>query len=71
MKVYLNNREFELENNSTLQCLLEQSGIINPSIMKLGIAAAVNNYVIPKAQWNAYFLNDNDKITIINAVCGG
>ena len=66
MKVYLNNKEIELENNSTIQLLLEQTEFINP-----GIAVAVNNTVIQRAKWDEYFLNDNDKITIIKAVCGG
>ncbi len=66
MKVYLNNKEIELENNSNLIFLLEQYGIIKP-----GIAVAVNNSVIPKTQWDTYFLNDNDKITIIRAISGG
>ena len=66
MKVYLNNKEIELENNSTIQLLLEQTEFINP-----GIAVAVNNTLIQRAKWDEYFLNDNDKITIIKAVCGG
>ena len=66
MKVYLNNKEIELENNSTLMYLLEQSNLIKP-----GIAVAVNNSVVKKTKWDDYFLNDNDKITIIEAVCGG
>ncbi|MCL2039702.1 MAG: sulfur carrier protein ThiS [Bacteroidetes bacterium] len=66
MKVYLNSKEIELENNSNLLLLLEQSNIIKP-----GIAVAVNNFVIPKAQWDNCLLNDNDKITIIKAVSGG
>ena len=66
MKVYLNSKEIELENNSNLLLLLEQSNIIKP-----GIAVAVNNFVIPKLQWDNCLLNDNDKITIIKAVSGG
>jgi sulfur carrier protein len=67
MKVELNNKEFEIENNSSLQLLLEQSN----NIIKPGIAVAVNNSVIPRTKWNDYFLNEDDKIIIIKAVCGG
>jgi len=66
MKIYLNDKEIELENNSTLLFLLEQSNLIGP-----GIAVAVNNSVIQKSKWDIYFLNDNDKIVIIKAFCGG
>ena len=66
MKVYINNKEFELENNSTLMLLLEQSNLVIP-----GIAVAVNSSVIQKTKWNECILNDNDKITIIKAACGG
>ena len=66
MKVYLNNKEIELENNSNLLLLLEETNLIRPSI-----AVAVNNTVVQKSKWNEYILNDNDKITIIKAVFGG
>ena len=66
MKVYLNNKEIELENHSNLLLLLEEANLIKPSI-----AVAVNNTVVQKSKWNEYILNDNDKITIIKAVFGG
>ncbi|MGH1337326.1 MAG: sulfur carrier protein ThiS [Aureispira sp.] len=36
-----------------------------------GIAVAVNNRVIPKNDWPAQSLNDQDSITIITATQGG
>ena len=36
-----------------------------------GIALAVNEKVIPKAEWNKFQLNNNDKILIIKATQGG
>jgi sulfur carrier protein len=36
-----------------------------------GIALAVNDKVISKAEWNNFLLNDNDKILIIQAAQGG
>jgi len=66
MKIYLNNKEIELENNSTLHFLLEQFNLIG-----VGIAVAVNNSVIQKSNWETHFLNDNDKIIIIKAFSGG
>jgi sulfur carrier protein len=36
-----------------------------------GIAVAVNNRMVPRAEWNSYVLNEGDNILIIKAVCGG
>ncbi len=36
-----------------------------------GIAVAVNNEVVAKANWQSYLLNDNDHITVIRATQGG
>jgi sulfur carrier protein len=36
-----------------------------------GIAAAVNNSVVPKTTWEKFQLKENDKIIIIKATQGG
>jgi sulfur carrier protein len=36
-----------------------------------GIAIAVNNTVIPKTQWNEFFVQETDEILIISATQGG
>ena len=36
-----------------------------------GIAVAVNNRMITRAEWDSFALNDGDNILIIKAVCGG
>ena len=56
-----------LENGASLAFALEQNGIQNPK----GIAVAVNNSVVPKAEWQKKVLNENYKITIIKATQGG
>ncbi len=38
---------------------------------KKGIAVAVNNEVVIKANWGKHTLKENDKITIIQATQGG
>ena len=38
---------------------------------KTGIAIAVNNQVISKANWQQILLKDQDKVTIITATQGG
>lgn len=36
-----------------------------------GVAVALNDTVIPKANWSSMTLNQNDQITIIKATQGG
>ena len=36
-----------------------------------GVAGAVNNRVVPRAKWAATQLEEQMKITVIRAVCGG
>ena len=67
MKVFLNNNEINLKQETNLIMLLEIKSINNPK----GIALAVNNKVIPKKEWDNYFLNDGDKVVLIQAACGG
>jgi sulfur carrier protein len=38
---------------------------------KRGVAVAVNNAIISRANWNKYELNENDKVTIIRPTQGG
>lgn len=65
--VFVNNQAFALTGDPTLFLVLEKNGIISQK----GIAVAVNNSVIPKAEWQNKTLNENDKITIIKATQGG
>jgi len=36
-----------------------------------GIAIAINQAIVPKAQWQVHMLHPNDKITLIKATQGG
>jgi sulfur carrier protein len=65
--VFVNNKSCVLEINSSLNTALEQNGINSQK----GIAVAVNNTVVPKAEWQNRILNENDKITVIRATQGG
>ena len=65
MKIRVNNKEVE-----TQTCNLQQlSQELN--FPQTGIAVAVNNRMIPRAQWEHYILNEHDDLIIIKAVCGG
>ena len=67
MKVIINNKEIEVESGTAnLAALLRAQGFTG-----VGQAVAVNNRVVPKADWEACGLEDGMKITVIRAVCGG
>lgn len=67
MKVEINRHEVEVaEGCATLAQLLAKEGFTG-----IGQAVAVDNAVVPKADWEKFVLADGMKITVIRAVCGG
>jgi len=66
MKIEVNNKTYEISEGYTLTNLLEILEL--PS---LGIAFAVSNKVIKKADWDEFVLVEGMKVTVIKAVCGG
>jgi sulfur carrier protein len=67
MEAFINNQPFPLSGLTTLSDVLMQQDFLD----KKGIAVAVNNSVVPKAEWNTYEVKSADKITIIRATQGG
>ncbi len=65
-KVMINQQEVVIDDNCSLQALLNAQGI-NP----VGIAVAVNNSVIKRIEWERTMLADGDKVMVIRATCGG
>ncbi|MCM1452207.1 MAG: sulfur carrier protein ThiS [Clostridium sp.] len=67
MKAEINKKEIEIgAEGLTLAQLLREQGFTG-----IGQAAAVNNRVVPKAEWENFKVKDGMKITVIRAVCGG
>jgi len=66
MEVIINQKTFRLQHH-TISEALQVYGITQTK----GIAIAINNTVIPKAEWCAITLQENDQITIITAAQGG
>ena len=67
MTVYLNQKEF-----STDAARLTVAEVISLNqLPPVGLAVAVNNKVVRKAEWQTTELAEGDKITVITAVCGG
>ena len=67
MEVIINNKSESLTKGTSLQSLLEKQDLLEQK----GIAIAVNDEVVPKAEWNSRILLANDKITVIKATQGG
>lgn len=65
MKVQVNNKEVETHSTTLLQ-LAQELGL-----PVQGIAVAVNNRMVPRTQWEALLLTENDNLVIIKAACGG
>lgn len=65
MKVQVNSKEMETNSTTLLQLAQE----LNLPVQ--GIAVAVNNQMIPRTQWNAFPLKENDSLVVIKAACGG
>lgn len=66
MKVQVNNKEVEINSDSTLVQLTAQL-----ELTVSGIAVAVNNRMIPRTEWEGFSLHENDSVVIIKAACGG
>ena len=66
MKIFLNNKEYEIAMGTTLSDLLT---ILDKE--PNGIAFAINNKVVKKELWNETILEEGAKIILIKAVCGG
>ena len=65
MKLKVNDKE--VETGATNLFLFSQE----QNLPATGIAVAVNNRMIPRAEWDSFALSDGDNILIIKAVCGG
>ncbi len=67
MKLRLNQKEILIgQHQISIAELIEMNQL--PSF---GIAIAVNNKVVLKADWHTTMLHDGDSVTVITAVCGG
>lgn len=66
MQIEVNGELKDFPNPTTLKSLVE----IMLSDTK-GTAVAVNNSVVPKAEWETMQLSENDKVLLIKATQGG
>ena len=65
MNIKINNKETEVKATSLQELATEIS------LPEKGVAVAVNNRLVTRADWNHTAINDGDNIVVIKAVCGG
>ena len=66
MKLLVNNKETELTQGHTIAALAQQL-----ELPKQGVAIALHNRMVPRAEWENTVLNEGDSLVIIKAACGG
>lgn len=66
MQVFINDTPIECKEQLSLAQLLAVQ-----QIQPINIAIAIDNTVIPKAQWDTTIIQENNRIIIIKAVQGG
>ncbi len=68
MEIKVNNQIKKItSNNLTVQTLLD----LEIPNKQNGIAIAINNFVVPKSNWNSHYIKEKDEILIISATQGG
>ncbi|MNC09474.1 Sulfur carrier protein ThiS [compost metagenome] len=66
MRIHFNDEPMQCPDNLMLAMLLEQLSLLKP-----GVALAINQRIVPREQWENYLLNDGDKIVLFQAIAGG
>ena len=66
MHIKLNNETIQVNPSITLLSLLSEYFTI-----ETGLAAAINDRVIPHSRWASSVLNEADEISIFQAIAGG
>lgn len=66
MNIFYNGTSLELDTGLSLQMFLASYG--ND---RAGVAASVNEVVVPRFRWGEYMLNEFDRVLVIEVAQGG
>ncbi|MEQ6971148.1 sulfur carrier protein ThiS [Pectobacterium polaris] len=66
MKITLNDEPFEFPEAITVETLLSQINRLQP-----GTALAINQTIIPHANWSQHQVQNGDDILLFQAIAGG
>jgi sulfur carrier protein len=67
MNISINNQTKQIEENSSLQKIIDST----IGEKQKGIAVAIDGTVVPRLQWAQTFLKENQSVLIIKATQGG
>ena len=67
MVCYVNNTTHEATDNQLLADLLASLG----QTQTRGLAVAINDQVVPRAEWATHAVQPHDRLTLIRATQGG
>lgn len=65
MNITINSKATNTQSENLAQLAAELD------LPQKGVAVAVNNRMIPRTDWEATALAENDNVVIIKAACGG
>lgn len=66
MHIHFNDESILCPDDLTLAMLLEQLSLLKP-----GVALAINQRIVPREQWENHLLNNGDQILLFQAIAGG
>lgn len=65
MKVKVNDKEMEISAATVADFAKDQK------LPATGVAVAINNQLVPRAEWDGRAIVEGDDIVILKAFCGG
>lgn len=68
MEITVNGQKKTIDNAASLAEVMADLGFAPDA---RGVAAAINDAVVPRSEWKATKLRDGDRVEIVRAVQGG
>lgn len=65
MKIIINSKETETASQNLSELATELN------LPAKGVAVAINNQLITRAEWPSTSLKENDNVVVVKAACGG
>jgi len=66
MKIQVNNQPLECKDDAVLA---DVATLLD--LPAQGVAVAVNNKMVPRAQWPYHAMEEGDSLVVVRASCGG
>ncbi|MDR1723320.1 MAG: sulfur carrier protein ThiS [Tannerella sp.] len=66
MKIFLNDKEYDVEEGADIERFISKIGVTSD-----GVAIAIDYTVIPRSQWKETILEEGASLMMIRAFSGG